>query len=380
MAIEGPLKELHIHDVFQLLDLGRKTGVLRVTSELRQNAGTVYFEQGAVVGAEIRSNPFPLGGLLVRSGKVSEEDVAHARAVQPTRSGMRLGEILLEIGALSRRELDRMVRIQVEEVIFELMSWSEGYFSFEEGAAGRTIAEATYRIPTESLLMEAARRIDEWSWMEARIPHLGVVARLAPGPAEDGGMIDLRPAEWEVLAAVDGDSDVRDIARRVGRSDFEVAKTLFGLDAGGVIVIGGREPTADAGHNDLLVLVAEAENCLAAGDLVQARAVAEEAVLGHAHEATAHQVLGRVLFAEGRFEEASLRLGHAVELEPDALLALRLLGLAQAAVGRFEEAIQAWDRWCALEHRGGEEQIRLGEVVRLREAAGTLGRALGRIR
>ena len=38
MALEGPLKDLHIQDVFQLLDLGRKSGVLRVTSELRQTA------------------------------------------------------------------------------------------------------------------------------------------------------------------------------------------------------------------------------------------------------------------------------------------------------------------------------------------------------
>ena len=28
MAIEGPLRELGIHDVFQLLDLSRKTGTL----------------------------------------------------------------------------------------------------------------------------------------------------------------------------------------------------------------------------------------------------------------------------------------------------------------------------------------------------------------
>ena len=32
MPIEGPLRELGIHDVFQLLDLARKTGVLKVTS------------------------------------------------------------------------------------------------------------------------------------------------------------------------------------------------------------------------------------------------------------------------------------------------------------------------------------------------------------
>ena len=80
MAIEGPLKELHIHDVFQLLDLGRKTGVLRVTSELRQNSGTVYFEKGAVVAAEIRSNPHPLGTCCCAPGRSREADLARARA------------------------------------------------------------------------------------------------------------------------------------------------------------------------------------------------------------------------------------------------------------------------------------------------------------
>src|SRR3990172_1981718 len=69
MAIEGPLKELGIHDVFQLLDVSRKTGVLRITSKIRHNQGTVYFDGGAVVHAEIQSNPHRLGGLLVGAGK-----------------------------------------------------------------------------------------------------------------------------------------------------------------------------------------------------------------------------------------------------------------------------------------------------------------------
>ena len=142
MAIEGPLKELHIHDVFQLLDLGRKTGVLVVSSDLRQNGGTVYFEDGAVVGAAIKSNPHPLGDLLIKSGKVSADDVQRAMDMQASRNGQRLGELLVEIGAVTRRELDRQIRDQVEEVIFELMSWSEGYFSFEETGPGQSTAEA----------------------------------------------------------------------------------------------------------------------------------------------------------------------------------------------------------------------------------------------
>ena len=82
MAIEGPLKELGVHDVFQLLDLSRKTGRLSVNSKLRHNNGCVYFENGVVVYAEIESNPHLLGGLLMRSGKISEADLDRAREMQ----------------------------------------------------------------------------------------------------------------------------------------------------------------------------------------------------------------------------------------------------------------------------------------------------------
>jgi len=50
MAIEGPLRELGIHDVFQLLDLSRKTGTLRITSPERNNEGSVYFDAGTFWG------------------------------------------------------------------------------------------------------------------------------------------------------------------------------------------------------------------------------------------------------------------------------------------------------------------------------------------
>ena len=133
MAIEGPLRELGIHDVFQLLDLSRKTGELRVSSELRDNEGTVYFDKGRVVYAAVRSNPHPLGSVLIRAGKITDADLDRARAIQQQRGGTpRLGEILVETGTITTRELERQVRMQIEEVIFELMSWREGYFSFAE--------------------------------------------------------------------------------------------------------------------------------------------------------------------------------------------------------------------------------------------------------
>src|SRR5207244_10769223 len=151
MAIEGPLRELGIHDVFQLLDLSRKTGVLRVTSDLRHNAGTVYFEDGAIIFAEIRSNPHPLGALLLRTGKGSEADLGRGRDMRRRQGDQRrLGEILVSLGAITPRELQRQIRFQIEEVVFELMSWQEGYFSFTEGTLTDLPTDATVRIPTEA--------------------------------------------------------------------------------------------------------------------------------------------------------------------------------------------------------------------------------------
>src|SRR5919202_5411205 len=137
MAIEGPLRELGIHDVFQLLDLSRKTGMLRVTSDLRDDEGVVLFDAGRAVQASVRSNPMSLEDMLLRSGRVTETDLERARAMRAGNGRPRgtIGECLVQCGALSRKELERQMRLQIESVVFELMSWREGFFSFEERTA-----------------------------------------------------------------------------------------------------------------------------------------------------------------------------------------------------------------------------------------------------
>ena len=383
MAIEGPLRELGIHDVFQLLDLSRKTGVLRVNSELRHNAGTLYFEAGAITFAEIRSNPHPLGAALLGAGKITEADLDRARDMQQRLGDKRrLGDILVSLGAITARELQRQVRFQIEEVVFEVMSWREGYFSFTDGALTDLPSGATVRIPTEALLMEGARRIDEWSRMETRIPHLGVVPTLAPldrnsggGGGGGGGGLDLLPAEWETLAMVDGRRDVRTIARELGRSDFEVAKTLFGLDSAGVIILTDSGTVQRDGatlHGDLAELVARAEDALDRRDLELARATAQQAAALGPHDAVLHLLLGRISVAAGRPVEAAEQLRRAQRLDPLLVATYRVLGYALVATGRFAEAVEQWDQWERLAAHSESETAQLNQVRRAKAAAQTL--------
>lgn len=350
MAIEGPLRELGLHDVFQLLDLSRKTGVLRISSQLRNNDGTVSFDRSAIVYAEIRSNPHRLGDVLLRAGKIAAADIERARAQQEKEGHRRrLGRILVEMGAVTERELARQVEFHIEESVFELLSWREGFFSFAEGALEGLPSDVTVRIPVEKLLMEGARRIDEWSRIEAHLPHLGVVPVLAESRGS-GGMshLHLLPEEWEVLAQVDGQRDVRQIAGSVARPEFETAKTLFGLVATGVIIVADPAPAGlrrSTAGDDVGALLAAGEARLEAGDLEPARSAAVGAIGLRPHEARAHLLLGRVHLGQGRWNEAVDECRRALRLDAHLADGHRWFGYALAATGRFREARESFDCW-----------------------------------
>jgi uncharacterized protein DUF4388/tetratricopeptide repeat protein len=347
VAIEGPLRELSIHDVFQMLDLSRKTGALRVTSELRDNDGTVLFDRGRVISASIRSSQTPLGLMLVRAGRITDDDLAAARSRQASGDPRRLGEILQALGAIGARELERQVRLQVEAVVFELMSWRDGFFSFEECDVGAEAIEAAVHVSTESLLMEAARRIDEWSRIVETVPNVGVVPVLAAVHDDHATLLDLLPSEWELLATIDGDTDLRGIAGFLGRSEFDVAKVVYGLVSTGVLELrdpvhrNGSGATAAGPAFDL----SAARDALAGGRAEEALTVARAAIGAEPRNADARLMAARALRALRRFGDASEELRQAAEIAPDHPSLHLEQGYAALSRGDFQAAVTSWNRY-----------------------------------
>src|SRR2546428_13974378 len=159
-----------------------------------------------------------------------------------------------------------------------------------------------------------------------------------------------------MLAMIDGARDVRAIAAELGRSEFEVARTLLGLDSAGIVWRadpgpGKRERWSLAA--DLAELVAQAEDALARRDFEGARAAAEQAAGAHPHDPAIHLLLGRVGLAAGRGAEAVEELRRALRLDPLLVGAHRVLGYALVATGRFAEAGGQWDQWERLARRSG---------------------------
>ncbi|MCZ6760533.1 MAG: DUF4388 domain-containing protein [Gemmatimonadetes bacterium] len=373
MAIEGPLRELGMHDVFQLLELSRKTGVLSITSEVRDNRGTVYFDRGIVIFAEIDSNPHQLGELLISAGKIGEEDLSQARGLQQRGDKRKLGEILVGIGAIVREELERQIIGQVEAIIFELLGWREGHFSFEDGDVPELRGRTVVRIPIEALLMEGARRIDEWSRIQRKIPHTGVIPYFQSVTDGEESPLDLLPIEWEVLATVGSESSVAEIARLVNRSDFDVAKMIFGLESAGVLAVREAAPIkTKISPEDIDKLAVEIDVLLAKGEPENALGRARSAIEAMPDEPVLYLLLGRILAKIGRHRDAEENLRRALKMDSMLGRAHRELGAVLAKQGKYAEAVDWWQRWLGVDKFTQAEPREVPRITQAVEAAQNL--------
>ena len=363
MAIEGPLAELSIQDVLQLLELAHKTGVLTVRSDRMNDEAIVHFTRGAIVFAVRRRSTRRLGQLLIRAGKLTQRELDRALELQRTDPTRRLAEILLEMGSVSEEELERQLRFQMEETIYEVMPWDEGYFKFEERAEigdQRLLA----RVRVESLLMEGARRIDEWTRLESKVPSPEAVPALASVTDREMTPLELRSDEWEVLAEIDGERDVRQIAADLGRSAFDVAKTIYGLVSTGVLEVierQGRMPELE-----LQKAVDDVETLLRAGRAEEAQKLAAQLETSYPERAELAVLSGRTLLAQNRMRAATESFSRAVGLDPLSADAHYLLGFAAVRTGELERATKAWDTYMRLAPNGEARQLASQAVSALR--------------
>ena len=372
MAIEGPLQELSIQDVLQLLDLAHKTGVLTIRSESLDDEAIVHFSKGAIVFAVRRRSTRRLGQLMIRAGKLTQRELDSALDLQRRDPTRRLAEILLEMGSITEEELERQLRFQMEETIYEVMAWDEGYFKFEERAeiaANRLLA----RVRVESLLMEGARRIDEWTRLESKIPGPEAIPSLAPGKEGEASPLELRPEEWEVLAEIDGERDLGQIAADLGRSSFDIARTVYGLLSVGVVQVQERRSTMS--QPEVQRALTQVDRLVKESKLEEAERMANELSANYPDDPALEMMAGRVFVAQNRMRAASEAFTRAAKLDPLLAEAHYMLGFAALRTGELERATSAWDTYLRLSPNGGNRQVvsqALGHVRSLSQLMATV--------
>ena len=307
MAIKGSLKEASLPDVLQLLSMGQKTGCLSVAE--RNNFGYIYFETGQIVYASIVNRRDRLGDILVKNSLITPDQLQAAIDLQGHRRDKRLGELLVEMGALTRPALESHIRIQIEEAVYYLFTWTSGTFSFETDVRPEA-QDFLVRISPESLLLEGARRVDEWSLIEKKIPSFDLIFVIERQRLAASG-VTLRAEQARLVPLLDGRRDVTQLVEDSGMLEFDVAKALYGLLAAGFVHRLGRTrvevtatPTSGARMEE-------------------------------------HRNLGLAFYKTAMYDEAQREFRRVLELEASDVQAHFFLGLVALRQGKATEARDA---------------------------------------
>jgi hypothetical protein len=186
MALQGSLTELSLPDVIQLVSVSGKSGAFHLTRDGEQ--GTIYLQDGQIVDASVGN-------------------------------------------------------LRGEYAVYEMAIWSSGDFVFNPGDAAH---EVTVRRSNANLMMEAARRLDEWRVLSRRIPSLDLIPYF---PSRDGGQdqVTLSPQEWILVTHIDGGHSIEEIAGLLRWAAFDVSKLLFGMITSGLVALRNPSDAAQGG-------------------------------------------------------------------------------------------------------------------------------------
>ena len=188
MALQGSLSELSLPDVIQMVSVSGKTGVFAVARH--DELGKIFLRDGQIVDAVVGS-------------------------------------------------------LRGDRAVYEMAIWSEGDFSFNPGEECETV---TIHLSNANLMMEAARRLDEWRVLSRQIPSLDLIPFFTSRDQSD--QVTLSPHEWILVTRIDDEHTIEEIAEQLHWSAFDVSKLLFGMITSGLVALrsAADESTTNSSH------------------------------------------------------------------------------------------------------------------------------------
>lgn len=230
IKLEGQLTEISIPEIFHALSVCKATGVFEWSHGHRGKK--VFIHQGKIVFATSNQKEERLGDILLRAGRIRVKDFIEGS--KKITEQKRLGQILIEMGSLSKDDIKDGVIEQVREIIYRLFNESEGHYVFHEQAQ-LPKEVITLSINTVELIMKGTQRITDWNRILQNLSEIDTVFERAAGTEKKIEEAQLTHEEKKVFTLVNGERSVEAICRLLGGNDFETCRTLMAFLCAGLI-------------------------------------------------------------------------------------------------------------------------------------------------
>lgn len=230
MSLKGNLASVNLTEIFQMLSLSGREGTLFIYEGSRKRA-ICFTREGVSIRSRERNESNLIGKLLVRMGAIDEEDLTHAIEKKRATSKL-LGDVLVESGSCTKDQIEAAFRAQSQEDIQELfLNRTDAQFEYVDGYFPETDAPFV-DLNVNQLLIEIARRTDEWEYIRRRIRGPREIYRFTGTEGEVDANVLEECYSHRIDALIDGARAVSDIIDDSYVNQFEVCKLLAAyLDA-----------------------------------------------------------------------------------------------------------------------------------------------------
>ena len=228
--LSGDLSAFSLADIVNLLAMGKRSGMLRLTRGAETR--TLTWQNGEIVFARSNSVRNSLGNFLVRKGIITPEQ--NALSAAQIDENTRHGKVLVRMGFLSADQLHWAVKQQVLEIVYSLFDWRSGLFEFIEGAPDSQ-ERITLAMSTTRIIMDGVQRLDEWARLRTAIPNDHVLVEPVLHPGAVAKRADLGAEEKKLYPLVDGNRTVGELVEQARLGEFEAYTALFKLMTAGAV-------------------------------------------------------------------------------------------------------------------------------------------------
>jgi hypothetical protein len=187
---------------------------------------SVFIEGGNAVSAITDVEEERIGRIMYRFGAVDE--MQHRAILERCQQSagdsvpQKYGEIGIELGFVTQKQVYTYLARQVEEVLLATMTVADGMYCFLDGFDENALM-SRHSLSLNGVLMDGVTRMDEMRYFRQRIPSADYVPERAPNRGEPGKEF------LKVWEQVDGLQSVGELGRALGLGEFETTKQLFQL-------------------------------------------------------------------------------------------------------------------------------------------------------
>jgi len=194
----------------------------RMTGELRFLRGTVnkavYLDMGEIIYADSDQDYDSLPSVLVRGGRITQEEFDEAWATHVKRPTTPLSKILVEMGCLNAESLNEAEEFRTRRIVRGLFEWTAGHFEFSEHKRPPR-EHKRLGMSTADLIVSGIRNMPIERVRQILTPILDIPVAVTEDPLRLYQHITLMEKEKRLFDLVDGKSTLRQLLKDSGLSD-----------------------------------------------------------------------------------------------------------------------------------------------------------------